>query len=562
MPENKVDTEKAPTQIQIVIMSKVLADVRHAPKGSTSDSSVQEHLITILSKLLETKPDNPLDLFTSLSTEASHGKYVAARGKPTVVVPQNKNRYKGFTIKENNFAKSYITLVKPPPKEKKPKTGDDDEPEPEPEEEEETKKGADLVYEARLFNAVGHGFSDAELYHLVYSIKRLVEAKKLKSHRLFGKINGTDKNYYILETDQKEEEEGGGEENADEDAGEKEKKKEIIDIPLEKKTGTNKYLYYVTNIPFAHPEQWTLLPDIEPKQVQAARKIKRHFTGDLSSKMACHPPFPGEERHYLRAQIARIAAATTIAPKGVMELEEPEEEPEDETAPKKDTRDPYEAIPALKNAEEFSVKTLNIHQLDNWVHLFPSILQTQGRASLYKEETEEEEPAEDDEEPKKKEPVEYILPILSSIDKESKLDPNLKESVRNVGGWLLRKHNVVLDSKLVSVKSTRWPGAVTVGEISEGQLKFANLYIGTGHKFDVDPFTPAFVEPVMVEYSEPLEEQVDPTPEEMEKYKEPIPEPVKAEPEDGAGDGGDGGDGGEGDGDGGDEDQGDEPDED
>ena len=39
-----------------------------------------------------------------------------------------------------------------------------------------------------------------------------------------------------------------------------------------------------------------------------------------------NPTFPGKERHLLRATLARIFAATAIAPKGLFEMSEPEEE--------------------------------------------------------------------------------------------------------------------------------------------------------------------------------------------------------------------------------------------
>jgi radial spoke head protein 4/6 len=48
-------------------------------------------------------------------------------------------------------------------------------------------------------------------------------------------------------------------------------------------------------------EDWLQLPDILPEQVQAARMIKHVFTGNLNASIDSNPPFPGKERHYLRA---------------------------------------------------------------------------------------------------------------------------------------------------------------------------------------------------------------------------------------------------------------------
>jgi radial spoke head protein 4A len=63
---------------------------------------------------------------------------------------------------------------------------------------------------------------------------------------------------------------------------------------------------------------WTKLPDISPKQIRASRNIKVLFSGDLDRKIYTNPFFDGQEKHYLRAQIARIVHSTTLLPKGVM----------------------------------------------------------------------------------------------------------------------------------------------------------------------------------------------------------------------------------------------------
>lgn len=46
------------------------------------------------------------------------------------------------------------------------------------------------------------------------------------------------------------------------------------------------------------------------------------FTGDLNATFHSNPPFPGKERHLLRAQLARIFAATAIVPNGLFEVDE------------------------------------------------------------------------------------------------------------------------------------------------------------------------------------------------------------------------------------------------
>jgi len=50
--------------------------------------------------------------------------------------------------------------------------------------------------------------------------------------------------------------------------------------------------------------------------------IKHVFTGNVNAEVKTNPPFPGRERHYLRAQLARIFHGTTIIPKGIYEFDE------------------------------------------------------------------------------------------------------------------------------------------------------------------------------------------------------------------------------------------------
>ena len=61
---------------------------------------------------------------------------------------------------------------------------------------------------------------------------------------------------------------------------------------------------------------------VTPDQVVASAMIRKFFTGDLSAPVRAYPPFPGTEKEYLRAQIARIAAATVLCPRGKYIVEE------------------------------------------------------------------------------------------------------------------------------------------------------------------------------------------------------------------------------------------------
>lgn len=61
---------------------------------------------------------------------------------------------------------------------------------------------------------------------------------------------------------------------------------------------------------------WIKLPIVTPAQISQARLIKVFFTGDLNREIKSFPAYPGTEKNYLRAQIARISATTHVSPAG------------------------------------------------------------------------------------------------------------------------------------------------------------------------------------------------------------------------------------------------------
>jgi len=76
-------------------------------------------------------------------------------------------------------------------------------------------------------------------------------------------------------------------------------------------TGLNNAVYWVSDNLL---NDWIQLPDCRPEWIVTARKIKYIFTGDLNASVESNPIFEGKERHLLRAQLARIFAATAIVP--------------------------------------------------------------------------------------------------------------------------------------------------------------------------------------------------------------------------------------------------------
>lgn len=123
-----------------------------------------------------------------------------------------------------------------------------------------------------------------------------------RSLRFLGKIFGTKKDYWIV-------------------AGTLDQAEELAqDKSIEPRgQGTNSHVYWVTDNIL---NDWIQLPECKPEYIAFARLIKHVMTGDLNATIDTNPPFPGKERHFLRAQLARIFAATQIAPKGLHEIEE------------------------------------------------------------------------------------------------------------------------------------------------------------------------------------------------------------------------------------------------
>jgi radial spoke head protein 4/6 len=118
--------------------------------------------------------------------------------------------------------------------------------------------------------------------------------------RLWGKIRGTQKDYYIAEGSL----EGGAAEGEGEPPADFEPRG----------TGVNKFVYWATNSPM---DAWTQLPDLKPVDIINARSIKHSFSGNLDQKIFTNPFYDNTEKVYLRAQIARIAHSTTLVPKGL-----------------------------------------------------------------------------------------------------------------------------------------------------------------------------------------------------------------------------------------------------
>ena len=236
----------------------------------------------------------------------------------------------------------------------------------------------------------------------------------------------------------------------------------------------NRYKYFVTNSTLG---EWTKLPDIAPSQLRAARLIRVLFTGDLERKIFTNPFFEGKEKHYLRAQIARISHSTSLIPKGLMRpIEDDENRGIEENTP--------------DEGEIVMPSTTQMKSLDMWVHATKNILKN-GTTILKQPEAPEGEEWDDDRvnaEMKKLLESDPYAPLLSPVSDDAKISVSktMKQSAwicRLTGDtteYISELTRQKVSNGIVVVKSLQWPGSINF--YFNG--RFQKIYVGDGHKYE------------------------------------------------------------------------------
>ncbi|XP_004867280.1 radial spoke head protein 6 homolog A isoform X2 [Heterocephalus glaber] len=480
-----------------------------------SDLSLYEHLVNLLTKILNQRPEDPLSILESLNRttqwEWFHRKLDTLRDDPEMQPAyEMAEKQKALFIqggggdREQEMEEEMMETVVP-----------------------------NIMESAFHLEQASVGLSSDESFRIYLALKQLVQQQPVHTCRFWGKILGLRSSYLVAEVEfregeeEEEEEEGeelllegaealephGGEEEGEED---EEKVVDVVPKPQwkpppvvpkeESRTGANKYLYFVCTEP---GRQWTRLPHVTPAQIVCARKIRKFFTGHLDAPVISYPPFPGNEANYLRAQIARISAATHISPLGFYQFGEEEGDEEDEGGAGRDSFEEnpdFEGIPVLELVDS----------LANWVHHTQHIL-PQGRCTwvnpLQKTEEEEEELREEEEKADQVlEEVEQEIgpPLLTPLSEDAE--------IMNMSPWTTRLSCSLCPQYSVAVvRSNLWPGAYAY---ASGK-KFGNLYIGWGHKYSPDNFNPALPATVQQEYASGPEimEMGDPTVEEEQALR-------------------------------------------
>ena len=360
-----------------------------------------------------------------------------------------------------------------------------------------------------IFNKIswtGIGFDEKTSFLLTNSIRNL--AAKLQSGflKFFGKIYGTEKDYYIIQASDYD----SGEENKEGENAEKDPQ-----IENRKEDGVNQYVYFVTN---DLTSDWVELPDVTPQQIKASRLIRYNFTGDLNREIYTNPYFFGQEKHYLRCQISRIYHGTKLVPTiNHYNVE--------------DQEIPFKAL--ILNEKPKPFKHEDLTNLNNWIHYPPSILK-QGRVSHFIESQEEADPEEYKKKQIELDPFEKrIKPVtedifIQSVSQISKIKiPAWKLTQYMEENIYINPYIKLLDEKapdfdpseqkenkcdysIICVKSLIWPGAYNF--YFDKNCYF--FYFGDGLKFSDIPHKGSFVYtsfPIIPSDFDDLEDQPEPT---------------------------------------------------
>ncbi|CCW59587.1 unnamed protein product [Phytomonas sp. EM1] len=544
-------------------------DIRQSP--------LWNHMTKILTRVVSERPSDPLEVLNPISNYVLTGSTVPPKKHTGVYVAEHtmsKADVPKDILSNTCWAAHFTQALAPPKPPRRVFDGENDEEgnseqamddgryAPEVDIDESAGSGtlSDVVTEQRVFNALGTGIPPEAAYHVMIGLKKLMKSEPLSSVRLWGKILGRKSDYYIAETELDPAYvtlDGEDDEDMDNDGdGEDLPIEHVNDVfsvhilkrhhatPKEKSgTDLNKYVYYAAST--ADPMVWSRLPDVEPQHITVARLICREFTGNLEAPVRSHPRFLGLEKHYLRAQIARITCACRIAPRdmfttqgAVPDMDEDEDgnplpPPEmvpayaevppliPQKAPDEDDTDEIQAVRAWYEGFRYG----ELLQGKHWVHIAPTLLKC-GRATIPPQQSHEAEDNFGDAVEASHQEVESIRPFLSDLSKDEPMTlPGHSRS--QLASWTFSQgyHNESDDTKLYLARSMRWPGAVCYA-MTTGKpgAVYQSLYVGNGLKdLQAVDYAPKLPPRRMVEFPEEgLVLQRDCTPQEEQEYT-PLP---------------------------------------
>jgi hypothetical protein len=244
--------------------------------------------------------------------------------------------------------------------------------------------------------------------------------------------------------------------------------------------------------------------------------VTKAFTGNLNAAVnEGHPAFPSKEKHYLRAQLARITHSTALVPRGMV--------PKGDAAEEAEAEEGAEAGPGPNAVIDVSVLTAEAE----WLHARPPLL-VQGRVERWPPKEEGEEAEEDVSAAKKEEARLAAIKLAENAGEvwEGIEDPfagvDLKPTKpitedRRLNGGVAPAFTMRRDPKVqgspILIRSTYWPGAYTLAYGGKKAkiarfalffslflhflspcdlhclLYFCSIYVGFGQKYVGIPYT-------------------------------------------------------------------------
>ena len=321
------------------------------------------------------------------------------------------------------------------------------------------------------FSFCGISIGTKESLLLTNSLRNLSSTIGNGSVSFFGKIYGTEKDYYIAEGTDIDPPADANYEN---------------DMERRKEDGFNRNVFHVTN---NLCEKWVELPDVKPKQIILSRQIKYMFTGNLNRKIHNNPDFNGEERHLLRCMLGRIYHGAKLVPSINHYTIEDQEAP-------------YKMLTPAEKPKKFTNEILC--NLKYWIHYPPGVLKCGRVSHIIDDPPEGVEPEDHKKRIIEKDPFDKRLEPVEN-DKKLKLGVLGSEDYLYVTPWRIeqqyednvyinpyiklldetqpdfdpaeQKDNTVNYSCIV-VKSLRWPGAINIYSNKESYF----FYFGNGMK--------------------------------------------------------------------------------
>lgn len=438
-------------------------------------TSLYEHLGAMVRKIIEEKPENALDLFENISLAVKESKLNVEYNDIQPIPIDNKEKNE-LQNKLNDILMFYGKKPEKKAKNEEPNEENENAEEENEENEEpiDQSKCATILPFQNLLQWAGIGISNEEMYQLQHSFCSLIRKyPNIQSSRFWGKVQGINNDYWIVESK----------------LAEYPEKKETDSAKMEDPgKGVNEYVYYVTtNVENA---EWLELPNVTPEQIKKCRNVYRLFSGDLNAKIGGRVYFEWTEKELLRTQIARISSATILAPNEY--YKKPEEE---------DEENPF----IIEENEEFAPLE-DAFSTKSWCHS-RAHLRLEGRIKKWIEpEKEEEDEEEKEEKEPTKEELEEVIDILQDISNDKCSEYEINEESEDTNVWKLRQLNEKIGFGITIIRNKLWFGANTIYQ--NGTKQFINIYVGNGLKYRPTYYTPVLPATIQESFNEFKETEI------------------------------------------------------